>query len=288
MQYIKKMNESIDYIEDNILEDLKIDQIAKVACLSKFHFQRMFHMLTGVTIAEYIRKRRITLAAQELAVGENKIIDLAIKYRYSTAESFSRAFRKMQGISPSNVNGNGNNLKAYPRLSFQLQLKGAEKMNYRIVKKESFKIIGRSIRVSTVDGENYKTIPEFWQEINNNGYCERLSNYMGELGILGVCMDYDPETEKMTYMAAVEKPVNRKLELEVEEKEIPAATWAVFEAVGKMPDAIQKVWKRIYSEWFPSTGYEHAGGPELEVYLPGNPDSEDYKSEIWIPIKNNI
>lgn len=284
LEYIKKLNQSIDYLEENICEELEIEEIAQIACLSKFHFQRMFNMLAGYTIAEYIRKRRLTLAAQELASDNSKVIDVAIKYGYSTAESFSKAFSRLHGINPSAVKSTDSKLKAYPRLFFQLKLQGAENMDYKIVEKDEFKVVGKSIQVSTVDGQNFKEIPEFWNQCNQNGFCERLYPHADQLGVLGICMDYEEDKDRMRYMIAVEEPES-ELDFEVEARAIPANSWAVFEVVGPMPDAIQKVWQRIYSEWFPSTGYEHAGGPELEVYLPGNPEAEDYKSEIWIPIK---
>ncbi len=284
MEYIKKLNEGIDYLEENICEELEIEKIASISCLSKFHFQRMFHLLSGYTIGEYIRKRRLTMAAQELATTEIKVIDVGIKYGYSTAESFSKAFSRLHGINPSEVKDSKEKLKAYPRLFFQLKLMGAENMDYRIVEKDEFKVVGKSIQVSTVDGENFKEIPEFWNECNQNGFCESLYPYADELGVLGICMDYEEDKDRMRYMIAVEEPES-ELDFKVESRIIPSNSWAVFEVTGPMPDAIQKVWKRIYSEWFPSTGYEHAGGPELEVYLSGDPDAEDYKSEIWIPIK---
>ena len=284
LEYIKKLNQSIDYIENNICEDLEVEKIAKISCLSKYHFQRLFHLLSGYTIAEYIRKRRLTLAAQKLATEDIKVIDVAIKYGYSTSESFSKAFSRLHGINPSVVKNSKKRLKAYPRLFFQLKLQGANKMDYRIVAKEKFQVIGKSIEMSTLDGQNFKEIPKFWAECNQDGFCDKLYQYVDELGILGICMDYEEDKDRMKYMIAVEKP-EIDLDFEVEEIKIPSNSWAVFEVVGSMPNAIQDVWKRIYSEWFPSTGYEHTGGAELEVYYPGDPSNEDYKSEIWIPIK---
>lgn len=156
-------------------------------------------------------------------------------------------------------------------------------MNYRIVEKEAFEIIGKCKKVTTVDGKNLEMIPKFWEEAHSNGLCEKLYELAGKLGVLGVCMDFEQEKEEFTYVIAVEKP-----QIEVSgdfiEKEIPAATWAIFEAVGPIPGAIQETWQRIFSEWFPETGYEHANAPELEVYLPGNPMDSDYKCEVWIPI----
>jgi AraC family transcriptional regulator len=284
MECLQKMNDSLDYLEEHLCEEVNIEEVAKVACLSKFHFQRMFHILTDVTVAEYLRKRRLTLAAQELATYDSKVIDVALKYGYSTPESFSKAFKKLHGINPSEVRNCEVTLKAYPRFFFQIQLKGAERMNYKIIERDEFKIVGKSIRVSTVDGENFKAIPEFWEECCSSGFYDELTEKMGDLGVMGVCgVDCDSQKDEFTYMVAIEKPES-KIDFDVVEREIPASTWAVFESIGPMPDAIQEVWKRIFAEWFPSTGYEHAGTFELEIYYPGNPNDADYKSEVWVPI----
>lgn len=256
-------------------------QIAKTACSSTFHFQRMFHMLTGYTVAEYVRKRKLTLAAQELAATKAKVLEIALKYGYDTPESFSKAFRRVHGISPSAAREPGAKLKAHPRISFQLSLKGDKDMDYKIIEKEAFEVVGKSIIVSAKNGENYKNIPLFWKECNENGFSEKLCKAAGKLGMLGICWnDYDGE--KFTYIIAVEKP---KEDIQgTKEYVIPASTWAVFESVGAMPNAIQNLIQRIYSEWFPSTGYEHADAPELEVYPLGDSYSEDYRCEVWVPI----
>lgn len=279
------MIDSIEYIESNLDEELAIEEIAKIAFMSKFHFQRMFSMLTGYTVSEYIRNRRITKAAQELVNSNRKIIDIALKYGYESPEAFTKAFRAIHGVTPSAAKKNSQSLKAYPKLSFQIQIKGDVEMDYKIVGKESFKVIGKSIQTSTLGGENNRKIASFWKEVNSNGFVEELEKDCGSLGILGICMEYDHKLENLTYLIAAEKN-KEQVPDGLEEREIPAATWAVFPVIGAMPDAMPRTWKRIFSEWFPATGYEHAGGPEMEVYSSnGDPSSEDYYSEIWIPIK---
>lgn len=284
MESLERMANSIDFIENNLDNDLKIDQVASISCMSKFHFQRMFSMVTGVTVAEYIRRRRLTLAAQELTHAKSKVIDIALKYGYETPESFSKAFRKLHGISPSIVRQDSQQLKAFPKLSFQIQLKGDVEMDYKIVEKDAFQVIGKGIRTSTVNGENHRKIPKFWDESNSNGFVKELEKDCGSMGIIGACMDFDATQEKLSYLICAEKN-GQAIQADWEEKNIPASTWAVFESVGAMPDAMPKTWERIFSEWFPSTGYEHAGGPELEVYpTTGDTTADDYRCEVWIPI----
>ncbi|MEN2767571.1 AraC family transcriptional regulator [Ornithinibacillus xuwenensis] len=285
MEGLQRMLASINYIEENLEGMLTIDDIAAIACMSKFHFQRMFSMLTGFTVSEYIRNRRITKAAQELVNTDYKVIDIAMKYGYESPEAFTKAFRRIHGISPTAAKKNSQALKAYPKLSFQIQLKGDVEMDYKLVKKEAFTVVGKSIRTSTIGGENNRKIAAYWNESNSNGLSKELANNCGPLGLLGICMEFDKQQENITYMIGAEKNME-SLPTDWEEREIPAATWAVFPVRGAMPDAIPYVWNRIFSEWFPATGYEHAGGPEMEVYVSDeDPSSVDYYSEIWIPIK---
>ncbi|MBS4207326.1 AraC family transcriptional regulator [Bacillus sp. FJAT-50079] len=280
------MLNSIEHIERNLDNELVIEDVAAVAFMSKFHFQRMFKMLTGYTVSEYIRNRRMTVATQKLIHSKSKVIDIAMKYGYESPESFTKAFRKVHGISPSDARKKSTSLKAYPKLSFQIQIKGDVEMDYKIVEKDSLKVIGKSIRTSTIGGENNRKIAAFWMESNQNGFTEHLAKNCGPLGLIGICLDFDKEQENLTYLIGAEKNIEQ-IPVDWEEREIPAATWAVFPVHGAMPEAMPRVWGRIFSEWFPSTGYEHAGGPEMEVYLSDtDPYSEDYYSEIWIPVKS--
>jgi len=285
MEGLQRMLDSMEYIESNLDNELFIDDIAAIACMSKFHFQRMFNMLTGYTVSEYIRNRRITVAAQELVNTRSKVIDVAIKYGYESPESFSKAFRKIHGISPSDAKKDSQSLKAYPKLSFQIQIKGDVEMDYKIVEKDAFTVVGKSIRTTTIGGENNRKIAAFWEESNQNGFTGELAKNCGPLGLIGICMEFDKQQENLTYLICAEKNIDQ-IPVEWEERQVPSATWAVFPVHGAMPDAMPRVWERIFSEWFPATGYEHAGGPEMEVYLSdADPSSEDYYSEIWIPIK---
>lgn len=282
MEGLHRMVKSIEYLEDNLHGEIKVERAAEIAYMSKFHFQRMFHMLTGFTMKEYVRNRRLTLAAAELANGGVKVIDVALKYGYESPESFSKAFRKLHGVSPVSVRQNRQPLKAFPRLSFQIQIKGGTEMEYRIQEKPAFELVGKGIETRTAFGENHRDILAFWEETNREGWARKLD--WGELGLIGACMDFDNELETMTYFIGVVKSSDTNLD-GMTVKSIPAASWAIFPVNGAMPDAIRAVWERIFSEWFPSTGYEHSGGPELEVYPSGgDPHAEDYYSEIWIPI----
>ncbi|MEW9670065.1 effector binding domain-containing protein [Ammoniphilus sp. 3BR4] len=284
MDWLNAMNNAVEYLEANMTEKLEMEKVAKIALSSSFHFQRMYYMLTGVTVAEYVRRRKLTLAAQDILSGE-KIIDVAFRYGYTTPEAFTKAFRKMHGISPSAAREPGAKLMAYPKLSFHISIKGDKNMNYKIVDKESFSVVGKQTRITAVDGENFKQVPKFWEECMNEGSYEWICSKAGQLGVLGVSMDLQNFNQGFfTYMIGAETPEDT-LPKGYTSVTIPAATWAVFEAVGPLPGAIQDVTRRIFTEWFPSTGYQHDCAPELEVYPAGDIYASDYKCEVWVPVR---
>lgn len=273
--------DAIQFIEEKLQEPLQVEELAKIAYCSPFHFQRMFHMLTGMTVAEYTRKRRLTLAAQELASAQVKVIDVALRYGYETPESFAKAFRKLHGVSPSEARDNSISLKAFPRISFQLSLRGEKEMDYRIVEKESFHVVGKSMQVSCKDGENLRLIPAFWGQCNQDGTVEQLTSLSPGKPMLGICKGMEYGKDLLTYVVGIEgEPADG-----YDHFEIPAAAWAVFTAIGPLPGTLQQLWQRIFQEWFPATGYEHAGGSELELYPEGGDvTADDYRCEVWIPV----
>lgn len=288
VEWMERLNEALQYMEDHMSDEISFVEAARIACCSSYHFQRMFSFITGVSLAEYIRHRRLTMAALELQNGNEKIIDLALKYGYESPDAFARAFQKQHGVTPSAAREPGVKLKAYPRISFHISVKGDKDMDYKIVDKPAFKVIGKGIQVSTKDGENNKRIPEFWWECYQSGFSAELEKMADKNAVtgeckLGVCIESAPEYKEFTYLIGVE---HRKDTIPdgYTQRDIPAATWAIFESIGPMPHAIQNLWKRIYTEWFPTTGYEHAGGLDMEVYPPDDNNDENYRCEIWIPV----
>jgi AraC family transcriptional regulator len=283
LDWLIRMKDALDLIENNLDERLDIEEIAKAAYASPFHFQRMFHMLTGITVSEYIRKRKLTLAAQELAMSSSKVVDVALKYGYDSPESFSKAFRKIHGIAPSEARNSGVSLKAFPRISFQLSLKGDKAVDYRIVEKEAFTVVGKSVQTTMQDNEQTRQIPRFWGECYQDGTIAKLASISTDENMFGIMMDMQPGNDDFTYLIARKTDVTSPPE-EFVLSTIPASTWAIFTSVGPVAVAIPSVFGRIYQEWFPSTGFEHSGAPEMEVYPPGDVTAEDYRCEVWVPI----
>lgn len=279
MEWIERLNQAMQYIETHLTEEIDYDALAKVACCSTYHFQRMFAYMAGVPLAEYIRRRRMTLAAVDLQSGQEKIVEIALKYGYESPTAFNRAFQSVHGVAPSLVKTGGVSLKSYSPISFKITIKGAEEMDYRIEKKEAFRIVGVAAPLHKELEQNFMVVPQMWQRASADGTIPRLAGMMdGALkGLLGVtaCIEED----KWRYFIAVasEQPADAPLE----EYLVPAATWAVFSGSGTNV-AIQELEKRILTEWLPTSGYEYGNAPDIEVYL--NPDPENAQFEVWIPV----
>lgn len=283
MNWLKHLNEALQYVEENIDEDFTVQEIAKNAHSSYHHFARMFHMLSGVTLVEYIRKRRLTLAASDLATTNSKVIDIAYKYQYSTPESFSKAFKEFHGVSPRDARNFRGELKSFNKLSFQLQIGGINVMNYNMIHKKELNFSGYSIDVVTKDGRNFIEIPAFWDQIMKDGRFTNLLEHCDEMGVVGVCYGYDKDISSFKYMIGI-----RNSEYKSEgmiDVSFGPEDFAAFRCEGKLPESVQKTTKYIYNEWFPSSNYEHTSGPEIEVYPPGDPSKEDYVCYYWMPVK---
>lgn len=280
MVWLDKMNSAIKYIEDNLNGTIDYDLLAQKACCSRYNFQRMFSFIADVPIAEYIRRRRLTLAGLELQNGSS-VIEVALKYGYDSPISFARAFQGVHGINPSDAKKSGTILKLYPKISFKITIKGVLEMKYRIEKVESFKLVGVMKPVSTINEENYNTISNMWCNFISSNDCKDIMKLAKSPEWYGVCCNF--RKDEFDYIIAVQSNDNDKEKFS--ELIVPACTYVKFECRGKMPNAQQDVWKRIFTEWFPNTNYKHADAPEIEWYSIGNMDSDDYLSEIWIPIE---
>lgn len=287
MDWLANLNRALHYIEENLTEDIDLKEAARLACCSEYHFSRMFSFLAGITLSEYIRRRRLTLAAFELQTSDLRIMDVAVKYGYSSADAFSRAFQSLHGIPPSLVKSHGPSLKAYPRLTFQLTIQGGSAMNYRIVEKESFQIVGIMKRVPIQFNGVNQEIASMWKNLTSDDIdqLKKLSN-VEPLGLIQASINFSEgrmeEKGELDHYVGV--ATTRECPEHLMKLEVPAGTWAVFEAVGPFPDTLQNVWGRIYSEWFPSASYELAMGPEILWNESKDVSSPTFRSEIWIPI----
>ncbi len=285
MDWIKSFQKAVDYVEEHICEPVDYKRIAQEMNVSSFYFQKIFSILCGFTVGEYIRSRRLALAGSELLSTDEKIIDIALKYGYDSPEGFTRAFARLHGITPSDVRKNGAPVRSFARLSVSISVKGGSSMDYKIMKKEAFKIIAKEQRFKKVeDIQGRSDIPAFWTECHGDGTVKYLSENCKKDGILGgsvvgMCMEDSTVVKDFPYLigaeyAGVDVPNGYKV------VDVPAAEWAVFGIDGLGEEKIQQTWHKIFAEFFPSSTYKPAGNFDLEVY-----PTDTYKGEIWISVE---
>ncbi len=287
MNMLAQFNKAMAYIENNLTNEMDPGQISQIAGCSEYHFRRMFSFLAGMPLGEYIRRRRLSLAGELLQTKQLKIIDLALRLGYESPEAFSKAFYAMHGVTPSQAKKADTALKVFSPMTFQLTIRGGVEMDYRIVDKEAFYIVGFKKRITMqfkgvnpqMDEVVQKLTPEVIAELKS--LCD-----VEPKGILSVSSNFENRTEEGTALdqyigVATSKPYDGGYSL----LPVPASTWAVFKAVGSFPDALQKTWAGIYAEWFPTSGFESAEGPEILWNESPDTSKTDYKSEIWVPVR---
>lgn len=283
MEWVKSIREAIEFIENNLTEDISAKDVARHVNISPFYFQRGFTLLCGYTIAEYIRNRRLSLAAGELAAGDGKVIDIAIKYGYESPDAFTKAFTRFHKATPTMVQKNHVTIKTFAPLKIKLSLEGGQLMDYRLAKKESFTVIAAA-KTFSYDGAK-TVIPQFWEE----HYAKGNGKYV--CGMFGINIDESMKQEQFEYLIAdLYNPVKDIPEGFVT-RTIPAFTWAVFPCKGKTSETLQDTNTKIFSEWLPALKeYEFAAGYCIEMYddaskYPNGTEDENYYCEIWIPVR---
>lgn len=286
MDWTKSFQRSIDYIEENITEPLDIGGIARQMNISPFYYQKIFSIICGFSVGEYIRNRRLALAGSELARSDEKIIEIALKYGYDTPEGFTRAFVKFHGVTPSAAR-KGAPIRSYARLTVTITMKGGSVMDYKVVKKEAFKVIEKKVTCSVSEDSNVE-LPKFWERCHSDSTVKKLLELTSDkTDIFGICYAHTQEkNQTFDYSIAAKIDENAEIPSGFTANVIPARTWIVFECRGAMPDAIQQLWHRICTEFFPSSSYEPTYEMDIEAYKDGDMSSPDYRSEIWVPVKD--
>lgn len=278
MDWINKFNRAINYMEEHMKEEIDLEVVGRIAGCSAYHFQRMFTYMADVSLSEYIRRRRMSLAAVDLLAGE-KVIDVALAYGYDSPTAFNRAFKNIHGVAPSMISKEEVNIKSYPPIRFHISVKGEREMNYRIVKKESFRVVGISTPLENELEKNFEKVPQMWGKVYADGIIPVLLQNMDKNmpGIMGISTCNNGEDWR--YYIAVSSVIDAPEGME--EYMVPAFTWAVFSGEGS-GKSIQDLERKIVMDWLPTSGYEYADGPDIEVYLSDDP--ENMKYEVWIPI----
>lgn len=283
MEWADRMRAAIDYIEDHLRGELSYEQAARAAGCPNYHFQRMFAFLAEVTLSEYIRRRRLTLAAFELQQSHQSVIDVALAYGYQSHAAFTRAFRELHGMSPTAARQPGARLKAYPRLSFQMTVQGRAEMSYRIERKPGFAASGFLHDVCM--DQAYTQVPKLWQEASQDGRGAQLIDLLADRdpsaphAVLGVLSGGDwGREDAFSYALAV--PYGQEAPEGMAELQIPGHLWVIFEPA-RLAD-FTATWQRLYTEWLPTSDYVLADVPAIECYYP---PGHDPQHELWIPIE---
>lgn len=289
MGWIEGLNDAMDYIEANLGGELDLAQAARLAACTEGQFRRMFSYIADIGLGEYVRRRRISRAALDLSRGE-RVVDVAVRYGYGSPTAFNRAFRDALGISPSEAKRPGAPLSVFPRLSFSLTVTGAEPLPWRIVPWDGMRLVGVSLPCGPSEAgllaqmveEGRAALERFWGGASRSGSIDALlalADGSGPAGVLGVNVS---EGGELSYWMAVAS--SGEAPAWADEIHVPASTWAVFDCTGPCDVATAEHYRRIFSEWLPSSGYELAGDVSLEVYPRGDFSSRGYRSEIWMPV----
>lgn len=296
MEWTGSLKAAIAYMEEHLLEEISAEDVAESVHISPFYLQKGFRIMTGYSIGEYIRYRRLYMAALDLLTGKDKIIDLAYKYKYDTPESFAKAFGRFHGMSPAQLKKNPVKIKTFLPLKITIQVQGGNNMDVTIEKKKGFQVIGLAREV--LEEECHEKLPKFWEEFQSRylkklcfekcqpegAFEQAVCDY--NIGEYGVCIDDSlGKNGKVRYMIAGTYS-GGKIPEGMEVYEFPETEWAVFRCVGPMPGALQTVNDKIFKEWLPGNEeFEIAIGTSVEWYEQGDNSSVDYESAIWIPVK---
>ncbi|WP_454053172.1 AraC family transcriptional regulator [Clostridium sp. Marseille-Q7071] len=294
MDWLKRMNRALDYVESNLTNEIDMNIVSQMALCSSYDFQKMFSFITEISLVEYIRRRRLTLAAFEIQNSNIKIMDIALKYGYESPISFTRAFQALHGIAPSLARDGGVVLKAYPRISFQISIKGESEMEYRIETKQAFDIFGIETIGSSIGDEIYQSPAQLWQDCQKNGLYEKLFKDSGNLPSFisqDLCKIHGAvnyrKTEENTFPYMLCSFVGENSNTEgYSIAHIPEQTYAIFPSKRfqwnkDLMKILTTLQRRFYTEWLPTSNYEKIEGAEFEIYG-GTP--EYAYIELWYPV----
>ncbi|MFJ4907208.1 GyrI-like domain-containing protein [Streptomyces sp. NPDC093249] len=305
---LERLNQSLDHIERHLDQRIDAAELARIAATSEYHLRRMFSALAGIPLSEYVRRRRLTVAGADVLAGRDSLLDVAVRYGYGSGEAFARAFRAVHGVGPGEARRTGAALVSQPRLTFRLTVEGSSSMRYRVVERSGFTVVGLRARVPLVHRGPNQAIIDFVRGIAP-GTLERLEELPDQEppGIVAVCDDLDPSRAEGTELDYYQGVVTSATAPEgTDSLAVPAGTWAVFTTSGPAPEAVQELWRDVFTEWFPSNPYRSRPGPEILSVRPsthpsahpsihpptGTPPGRtggdvppEVDAELWLPVE---
>lgn len=284
---LKRMNDALDYIDDHLHDEIDFNELEKITGTSIYHFRRLFSFLSGITLGEYIRNRKLSNATFDLLHEGKSVTETAFKYGYESVDGFSRAFREWSGINPSEVK-KSNTLKAFPKLSFQLTIQGGITMDYRIERKQSFKIVGKSKRVPLQFAGVNQEIVKLAESITPEER-KKLHSYANiePYQVVNASYNFDEgwQEEKGYLEHMIGFLTTKESDFgEFDVVEVPALTWAIFTSKGEFPKVMQETWAKIAAEWLPSSDFELVEAPGIS-FTGDMTDLSNVYSEIWVAVQ---
>ncbi|MFJ3224769.1 helix-turn-helix domain-containing protein [Streptomyces sp. NPDC086783] len=283
---LERLNQAMEHIEGHLDRSVDVAELARIAATSEYHLRRMFSALAGMPLSEYVRRRRLTVAGAEVLAGGEPLLGIAVRYGYGSGEAFARAFRAMHGVGPGEARRTGASLVSQPRLSFRLTIEGNSSMRYRVVDRPDFSVVGLKARVPLVHSGPNQAIIDFVRGIDP-GTLERLKGMSDQepRGVVAVCDDLDPSRAEGTELDYYQGVITSAAAPEgTVTLPVAAGTWAVFNVSGPVPEAIQNLWRDVFTEWFPSNPYRSRPGPEI-LRTSLSPDGTEADAELWLPVE---
>ncbi|MCX4633328.1 AraC family transcriptional regulator [Streptomyces sp. NBC_01443] len=283
---LERLNQSLEHIERRLDQQVDAAELARIAATSEYHLRRMFSALAGMPLSEYIRRRRLTVAGAEVLAGRESLLGIAVRYGYGSGEAFARAFRVMHGVGPGEARRIGAALVSQPRLTFRLTVEGSSSMRYRVVDRPDFSVVGLKARVPLVHAGPNQAIIDFVRGIDRQilGRLEKLSDQEPQ-GIVAVCDDLDPSRAEGTELDYYQGVITSAAAPDgTTVLPVPAGVWAVFTTSGPAPQAIQELWRDVFTQWFPSNPYRSRPGPEI-LHIRLSSDGTEADAELWLPVE---
>ncbi|MFJ6797175.1 GyrI-like domain-containing protein [Streptomyces sp. NPDC091268] len=286
---ISALNQLVDLVEDHLTEDLDVDGLAGAIGTTGYHLRRMFSSLAGMPLSEYVRRRRMTVAAADVVRGEEDLLGIAVRHGYGSSEAFGRAFRAVHGVGPSDVRRDGGPLRTQPQLRFRLTVEGISPMDTRLSHRPAFRLVGHAARVPLLHRgvnphiqEHITALPPE-EHLRLKALCDTEP-----AGLLQVSDDLDPdgrEGSELTYLHGVAVSRDTPIPDGLDTIEVPAGMWAVFRTSGPHPQALQTTWAATATEWFPSNPWRLRPGPSVVAVLERADDFSTATCELWLPVE---
>ncbi|MEU7928173.1 AraC family transcriptional regulator [Micromonospora sp. NPDC049107] len=283
---LERLNEAMAHIERHLDQQIEVTDLARIALTSEYHFRRLFSALAGMPLSEYVRRRRLTVAGAHVLAGERTLLDIAVRYGYGSAEAFARAFHAVHGVGPGEARRTGAALRSQPRMSFRLTVEGSGSMEYRIVTKDAFALVGRKARVPLVHEGMNPSIVAFVRSIDKEttARIEALSDQepAGIVNVSDNLADTRAEGSELDYWHGAVTGATPPDDLDA--LPVAAGSWAVFTTSGAFPQAVQFLWRDVFTQWFPSNPYRSRPGPEISR-VRVSADGSTADAELWIPVE---